>query len=99
MISKKAKSMLRNILLLPLLTPLVLAQTGIVEGSVVNSTTRAGIEGVVVTLAGSDAIYKATTDASGAFHIADIQEGDYTPIFAKREFMSPPADHPLRKAI
>jgi hypothetical protein len=73
------------------LTPLLLgallhAQSGItVEGTVVNRVTHQGISGVSVTLDRGTAglAYRAITDSSGAFKIANVDPGDYLPIFEK----------------
>lgn len=65
------------------------AKTSIVEGSVVNSVTGAGIEGATIQLLpthfGKDTNqYRAVTDANGAFRIAGVKPGDYTQPFAQK---------------
>ena len=54
------------------------AQNAIVEGTVSNSVTHAGVPGAKVTLYTQKGVrYNATADASGAFRITDVQPGDY----------------------
>jgi hypothetical protein len=70
-----------------LLAPLIFAQEGVtVEGAVVDRATHQGISGVAVTLdRGAEGLaYRAVTDPSGAFHIPNVDPGDYLPIFEKR---------------
>jgi len=73
----------------------------VVDGTVVNHATRLGIAGVDVMMqstARNGASYNGTTDATGAFHIEGIPDGDYRANFGKPGFvpldlgrMMPPA--------
>jgi hypothetical protein len=61
-----------------------LAQSAaVVEGTVTDSVTHAGVAGVSVTLWTNKQSYKATTDSSGAFAIAGVNPGDYNYRFEK----------------
>lgn len=70
---------------------ILLGQGGVVEGTVTNSVTHAGIEGVEVTMqstaARNDQSYTATTDASGGFRIEGVPDGDFRAGFGKPGFM------------
>jgi protocatechuate 3,4-dioxygenase beta subunit len=64
------------------LTALILAapgfaQTGRVEGVVVNSVTGAGIAGVTVRLADKNERYQTVTDGAGTFVFDSVKPGDY----------------------
>ncbi len=70
-------------------------KTGVVEGSVVNSVTGEGIEGAAVQFlpknlapAQNHDQYRAVSDATGGFRIADVKPGDYTPTAEKTGFFS-----------
>src|SRR5690349_19368948 len=71
-----------KVALLCLAAPLWAQQSGVtVEGVALDSITKAGIPGVVVTLSrASDRmkeIRKVQTDAAGVFRIDDVSEGAY----------------------
>ena len=81
-----------RILLLAALPAVLFAQAGgVVEGTVTNRTTHGGIEGVEVMVQsvtsqnGPD--YTGTTDASGAFHIEGVPDGEYRANFGKPGFV------------
>jgi protocatechuate 3,4-dioxygenase beta subunit len=64
--------------------------TGVIEGSVVNSVTGAGIEGATVRLSANSApLYQAMTDATGSFRIAGIKPGEYRTSAQKLGFFGP----------
>jgi hypothetical protein len=68
----------------------VFAQTaGPLEGRVVNSTTRAGIGEVRVTLRSllEQRTFTATTDTSGAFRFASLPRGEYVPSFQNANYI------------
>jgi hypothetical protein len=87
-------------LLLAALPILAAAQTGgAVDGSVVDSATRAAIAGVKVDLqqigVSHNSGYNATTDASGVFHIEGLpSDGDFRVSLFKEGYM-PGADRPI----
>jgi len=86
-------------LLLAALPILAAAQAGVVDGSVVDSATRAAIAGVKVDLqrigASRNSAFSATTDESGVFHIEGLpSEGDFRVTLFKEGYM-PGADRPL----
>jgi Carboxypeptidase regulatory-like domain len=63
---------------------------GVIEGSVVNSVTGAGIEGATVRISSkNNGHYQAVTDATGSFHIPGIKPGDYNPAATKAGLFSP----------
>lgn len=100
----EAGMQLKCAVLLVLMTPVVIAQNGAVEGIVTNSATHAGIPGVVVTLTASAgardsraSTYRTTSDASGAFRIADVQEGRYSASFQKTGFVGLAPDQPANR--
>jgi hypothetical protein len=74
------------------LTALAQDKPGVLEGSVVNSVTGAGLEGVHVTLLGShkDGLKQSDTDSAGNFHISGIAPGDYRVFVQRTGFSSPP---------
>jgi hypothetical protein len=77
----------RRISLTLLFAPLLCAQPAVtVEGAVLNHVTHQGISGVSVTLDRGTAglSYRAVTGADGTFRIANVDAGDYLPIFEKR---------------
>ena len=81
-----------RILLLAAVPAVLFAQAGgVVEGTVTNRTTHGGIEGVdvmvqsVASQNGPD--YTGTTDASGAFHIEGVPDGEYRANFGKPGFV------------
>ena len=68
---------------------------GMVEGVVVNSVTRAGLNGVTVELTaqGADnAAYRVTTDSMGRFGIANVAEGKYLATYELDGFTGPDDD-------
>jgi hypothetical protein len=86
-------------LLIAALPLLAAAQAGVVEGSVVNSVTRAAIVGVKVDLqpigASRNPGFAATTDESGVFHIEGLSsESDFRVSLFKEGYM-PGADRPI----
>jgi hypothetical protein len=100
----EAGMQLKCAVLLVLMTPVIIAQNGAVEGIVTNSATQAGIPGVVVTLTASTGArdsqvgtYRTTSDASGAFRIADVQEGRYSASFQKTGFVGLAPDQPANR--
>ncbi len=58
-----------------LIAPALYAQS--IEGTVVNSVTRAPVATLTLTFSGP-ATYTAVTDAAGAFRVASVQPGQYT---------------------
>lgn len=80
--------------------PLLFAQdAAVIEGSAFNRLTNAPVAGVVVELALASAtaerLYTATSDATGAFRIADVKEGDYVASFqAPRGYLPPQTADP-----
>jgi protocatechuate 3,4-dioxygenase beta subunit len=65
----------------------VLAQNATFEGTVLNSTTRAGIAEARVTLWTQRGVrYNAITNASGAFRIAGVEPGEYNERYEKSGF-------------
>ncbi len=81
-----------RILLLAALPAFLFAQaTGVVEGTVANRVTHGGIEGVEVMVqrvaSQNGPNYTGTTDASGAFHIEGIPDGEYRANFGKPGFV------------
>jgi hypothetical protein len=66
---------------------------GIVEGTVINSVTGAGVGGASVVLAGNKSgRYETTSDAAGHFKITGIAAGSYRPDVKKDGFASPSFD-------
>jgi Carboxypeptidase regulatory-like domain len=66
---------------------LAFSQSAIFEGTVLNSSTHAGVPEATVTLGTQKGVtYKATTDASGVFRIAGVQPGEYRARFQKSGF-------------
>ena len=79
--------MFRRVLYLPVVIPFLCAHSTVtVEGTVVNHVTHQGISGVSVTLDRGTAglSYRAVTGSDGSFKIANVDPGDYRPIFEKR---------------
>jgi hypothetical protein len=64
----------------------------VLEGSVVNSVTGAGLAGAHITLMGSgkDGLKQSDTDAAGNFHISPIAPGDYRVFVQKAGFSASP---------
>ncbi|SPE34704.1 conserved exported hypothetical protein [Candidatus Sulfopaludibacter sp. SbA3] len=93
--------MLRSVALLLFAAPLLLAQ-GTVEGTVLNSVTRAPVPGAIVELyaAGAkEAVSHTVTGASGAYRFADLPPGEYTPSFDADHFYASHASDPWCKAF
>ena len=62
-----------------LLMPLLRAQTGVVEGRVTDTVSKAGIAGVDIRVWTRDATrYQTSTDAGGAFRVGGLKDGVYT---------------------
>jgi hypothetical protein len=81
---------MRLAVLTVLVAPILFAQSTI-DGAVVNSVTRAGIEGVSVKFYTQKGVrYEATTASDGSFHIADVQPGEYRHSIEKEGFEPPP---------
>jgi hypothetical protein len=90
-------AMFRCVSLLLLAGSLLCGQSTVtVEGSVVNRVTHQGISGVSVTLDRGTAglSYRAVTGSDGSFKIANVEPGDYLPIFEKRGLSA--ADAPVK---
>ena len=81
------------VFLLPLT---LLAQgTGIVEGTISNKLTHAGVAGVKVQITGNNQQYTATTSDGGTFRIANVPAGQYTVALDSRELMTPGGMRPI----
>ena len=87
-------ALLKCALGLALAVPILAQNTALLEGSVTNSITHAGIGGVAITIAGKTT-YRATSDASGAFRAEAVNSGDYVATFEAPDFMAP-QPRPLR---
>jgi hypothetical protein len=86
---------MRIVILFAIATLAVFAQvSGVpVEGVVVNQADHTGVPAATVTFFTKDgAVYHASTDASGAFRIADMQAGEYSAVIEKRGFVVFPKD-------
>ncbi len=69
----------------------------VIEGTVVNSSTKLPLSGATVTIeSGGKAVYQATTDFNGVFRIEGVTAGQYTAKFSKTEFLPPAADAATR---
>jgi hypothetical protein len=80
---------MRLALLTVLVAPILSAQSTI-DGAVVNSVTRGGIEGVSVKFYTQKGVrYEATTTSDGSFHIAGVQPGEYRHSTEKDGFEPP----------
>jgi hypothetical protein len=67
----------------------VLAQSGAIEGVVINPNTGLGIPGVAVTLYTRQAVrYEVTTDSSGAFRATNVAPGNYEVRFEKDSYVA-----------
>lgn len=78
--------------LLTFVVQIAAAQSRPVEGVVFNPVTSAGIAGATVTFYTPQAVrYQATTDASGAFRIAETDPGEYRAVVEKDGFVVFPA--------
>lgn len=81
----------------------LLSAQATVEGTVVNSVTRAGIEGVSVKFYTQQGIrYETTTGGGGTFRIAGMRGGDYRSTLEKEGFEPPkssdfPAPEPVTR--
>jgi hypothetical protein len=68
-------------------------KTAVVEGSIVNSVTGAGIDGATLALSefkkkgGPGTEYRAVTDAAGSFRISGVKPGKYLPFAQKPGFI------------
>jgi len=91
--------------LLFLAVPLFAAQNGgVVEGTAFNRMTRAAVAGATVKLAVASMpghpLHEAKSDATGAFRITDLPDGDYVPSFdAPDGFMAPASGDPCRRVL
>ena len=82
---------MRLLLSLVLYTP-AFAQTGKVEGIVLNNVTGAGISGATVRLVqtpGTPYHYETVTDSAGAFRFTGISQGEYRTSVEKTGFTTP----------
>jgi hypothetical protein len=79
----------------------VLFAQATVEGTVVNSVTRAGIEGVSVKFYTQQGVrYETTTGGGGTFRIAGMRDGDYRSTLEKEGFeRSRSSDFPTPDAV
>src|SRR5215831_16136950 len=69
----------------------ILTGQSTIEGSVVNSVTHAGIEGVTVRFYTAKGVrYETTTTTDGSFRIAGVEPGEYRHTLEKEGF-EPPA--------
>lgn len=97
------KHMKRAAVLLLWIAPLLCAQDGAtVEGTITNRVTQAPLGGVAVTLSmlGQPRNqYSATTDASGAYRIANVRPGPYQTQFEKSGFLPPPKTSPFEPGL
>lgn len=59
-----------------------------IEGTVVNSVTRAPVASLTITFSGP-ATYTAVSDAVGAFSVPSVQPGEYTPKIQTNSFFVP----------
>lgn len=81
---------MRLALVTVLVAPILSAQSTI-DGAVVNSVTRAGIEGVSIKFYTQKGVrYETTTASDGSFHIAGVQPGEYRHSIEKDGFDPPP---------
>lgn len=77
-----------------------LAQSGVVEGSVVDAVTKAPIAGAVVKLLqGRNPVHSGETDAQGVFLIDGVQQGEYRVVIDKPDYMRLAPDHPAAKTF
>jgi hypothetical protein len=75
-------------LLCAFLAPALRAQTGVVEGKVLDGASGAGISGVTVYFGTDQGVhYEAITGDSGAFHIAGMKPGEYGSHFEKAGYL------------
>jgi hypothetical protein len=70
------------------LAPALLAQTGVVEGKVLDGASGAGISGVTAYFGTDQGIhYEAITGDSGAFHIDGMKPGEYGSHYEKSGYL------------
>jgi hypothetical protein len=79
----------------------VLSAQATLEGTVVNSVTRAGLEGVSVKFYTQQGVrYETTTGGGGTFRIAGMRDGDYRSTLEKEGFLRPkPSDFPMPEPV
>ena len=79
----------------------LLSAQATIEGTVVNSVTRAGIEGVSVKFYTQQGIrYETTTGGGGTFRIAGMRGGDYRSTLEKEGFEPPKSsDFPVPEPV
>jgi 5-hydroxyisourate hydrolase-like protein (transthyretin family) len=93
-----AQKLRRQVTLAALLAPALFAQnSGSVEGSVINSATRLGVDGVKVEVTQQDQgdvrqIQGVESDASGRFRVPGLSPGKYLATFEKEGFADPQSD-------
>lgn len=56
---------------------------GTIDGRVTNSVSGEGVPGVRARFLNKGYVYEASTDASGAYHLTGLADGDYAPEFMK----------------
>jgi hypothetical protein len=75
-----------------------LAQSGVVEGSVVDALTKVPIAGAVVKLyRGDKAVHSGASDAQGLFRIDGVSHGQYRAVIDNSEHMRLASDHPAAR--
>src|SRR3954447_13810010 len=68
---------------------------GVVEGTISNKLTHAGVAGVKVQITSNNQQYTATTSDGGTFRIANVPPGQYTVALDSHELMTPGGMRPL----
>jgi len=77
-----------------------LAQSDVVEGSVVDAVTKAPIAGAVVKLyRGDKAVHSGASDAQGLFRIDGVSHGQYRAVIDNSEHMRLASDHPAARTF
>ena len=77
-----------------------LAQSGVVEGSVVDVVTKAPVAGAVVKLyRGDTAVHSGASDAQGLFRIDGVPHGQYRAVIDHSEHMRLASDHPAARTF
>jgi hypothetical protein len=77
-----------------------LAQSGVVEGSVIDAVTKAPIADAVVKLYREDkAVHSGASDARGLFRIEGVSHGEYRAVIDNSEHMRLASDHPAARTF